>query len=284
MKLDKLTKEHKKILTKTKKEWLDLSFDKNKEGINKPVFEAGIAWLYQDLLKLKMPEIIYCGSWMSCMIEIVRLEREQQILTPIWKSVRDVIQTSVRRPVNELVKASVDTTVQKKITGEIEMTLGRFIEENIWMPVLNAMRHSVSPIDEPPFTDYSVYNGWENFSWIGKYEFYERIGIFQNNNFTQYKNLNKSNAAAVYEYEGYVFAIQPPIAIERNNNGVLHHMERPAIKFPDGYEYYFVNGVLIPDWIFITGFNESDIAEMKQEDLKAIMYQILKYKGANNKI
>ncbi len=74
-----------------------------------------------------------------------------------------------------------------------------------------------------------------------------------------------------------MFAIQPPVYIERNERGRLHSTTTAAVKFKDGSCYYFVNGRFIPSWIVeekekIT--KEKFLSE-RNTDIKGAIYEIL---------
>ena len=70
MKLEKLTQEQEKLMLEVRNEWINLALKENVKGINKPLFEEGIEWLYKDLLGKPKPKIVYCDSWLSCLITI----------------------------------------------------------------------------------------------------------------------------------------------------------------------------------------------------------------------
>ena len=74
--LEKLTEEQEKIMIQTRDEWVNLFFDnvKNQKGIDKTMFEEGIEWLYTDLLHKPKPKVVYCDSWISCLITIAILK------------------------------------------------------------------------------------------------------------------------------------------------------------------------------------------------------------------
>jgi hypothetical protein len=81
--IQKFFNSHKKIILETRDEWINRFFDnvKNKEGINKPLFEEGIKWIYEDLLHKKYPIVVYCDSWISCLLTIA-----------VWASVWEIFE------------------------------------------------------------------------------------------------------------------------------------------------------------------------------------------------
>ena len=87
-------------MLETRDEWINLFFDnvRNKRGIDKPAFEEGIKWLYNDLLKKPTPKIIYCDGWLSCLLTIAILKNKNLIKkswASAWASIRDSVWNSV---------------------------------------------------------------------------------------------------------------------------------------------------------------------------------------------
>lgn len=65
-----LTQEEKDLIPVIEKKWIDLALVKNVDGINKPLFEKGINWLYDRFLKLKEPQVVYCDGLIEALIKI----------------------------------------------------------------------------------------------------------------------------------------------------------------------------------------------------------------------
>ena len=233
-------------MLETRDEWINLFFDnvRNKRGIDKPAFEEGIKWLYNDLLKKPTPKIIYCDGWLSCLLTIAIL-KNKNLIKKSWASVRDSVGDSVEAS----VKASV------------------------WDSVRDSVRDSVN--------EYSSYIDLSNYGWVSFYDFFEKINLLDNFNFKQYKKLIRSNVFNAYEYENYVFAIQPPVYIETNLAGRLHSTTQAAVQFRDGSEYYFINGRSIPAWIVNDKSSITKKRFMKETDadIKGAIYESIGQQG-----
>ena len=240
--LEKLTPEQERIMYETRDEWINLFFDnvKFQRGIDRPQFEKGIKWLYEDLLHKKNPKIVYCDSWLSCLFTIA-IFKNKKIMANVGANVGDNVSENVRANVRA----------------------------NVWDNVR----------DE--FNKYSEYIDLSNYGWVSFYDFFEKINILDNFKFKQYKNLIKSGVFNAYEYENYVFAVQPPIYIERNGSGRLHSTTTAAVKFRDGICYYFINGRSIPSWVVEergTITKEKFLSETNS-DIKGAIYEVLGQKG-----
>ena len=243
--LEKLTKEQEKLMLQTRDEWVNLFFDnvKNQKGIDKKMFEDGIEWLYTDLLHKPKPKVVYCDSWLSCLLTIAIFKDEK-----LNKSIKDKLGASVRDSVGASVRASV--------------------------------RDSVLNI----FNSYSSYIDLSNYGWVSFYDFFEKINIVDDFNFKQYKKILKSGVFNAYEFENYVFAIQPPIYVERNSQGRLHSTSTAAVKFRDGSSYYFINGRPIPEWVVEKkdSIIKDQFLQEKNSDIKGAIYEVLGSEGIIN--
>lgn len=221
-------------MLETRDEWINLFFDnvRNKRGIDKPAFEEGIKWLYNDLLKKPTPKIIYCDGWLSCLLTIAIL-KNKNLIKKSWVSVEDSVGASVK----DSVKASVN--------------------------------------------EYSSYIDLSNYGWASFYDFFEKINLLDNFNFKQYKKLIRSNVFNAYEYENYVFAIQPPVYIETNLAGRLHSTTQAAVQFRDGSEYYFINGRSIPAWIVNdkSSITKEQFMKETDADIKGAIYESIGQQG-----
>lgn len=241
-------------MLETRDEWINLFFDnvRNKRDIDKPAFEEGIKWLYNDLLKKPTPKIIYCDGWLSCLLTIAIL-KDKNLIKKSWAPVWD----SVGAPVWASVRASVRASVWDSVWDSVWASIGDSVNE------------------------YSSYIDLSNYGWVSFYDFFEKINLLDNFNFKQYKKLIRSNVFNAYEYENYVFAIQPPVYIETNLAGRLHSTTQAAVQFRDGSEYYFINGRSIPAWIVNDKSSITKERFMKETDadIKGAIYESIGQQG-----
>ena len=131
---------------------------------------------------------------------------------------------------------------------------------------------------------YSSYVGLSNYGWVSFYDFFEKINIVDDFNFKQYKKILKSGVFNAYEFENFVFAIQPPIYVERNSQGRLHSTSTAAVKFRDGSSYYFINGRPIPEWVVEKkdAITKDQFLQEKNSDIKGAIYEVLGSEGLIN--
>ena len=325
-------------MLETRDEWINLFFDnvRNKRGIDKPAFEEGIKWLYNDLLEKPTPKIIYCDGWLSCLLAIAILKNKNLIKKSwdsvgdsvgdsVWysvrASVRDSVGDSVRDSVKASVWASVGASVRASVRASVWDSVGApvgasimasvrasawasvgasvwasvwdSVGDSVWYSVRASVRDSVGDSVRDSIGDsvrdsvrdsvneYSSYIDLSNYGWVSFYDFFEKINLLDNFNFKQYKKLIRSNVFNAYEYESYVFAIQPPVYIETNLAGRLHSTTQAAVQFRDGSEYYFINGRSIPAWIVNDKSSITKERFMKETDadIKGAIYESIGQQG-----
>ena len=261
-------------MLETRDEWINLFFDnvRNKRGIDKPAFEEGIKWLYNDLLKKPTPKIIYCDGWLSCLLTIAIL-KNKNLIKKSWDSVGDSVGDSVEASVKASVWDSVKDSVKDSVWASVWASVKDSIRASVWASVGASVRASVN--------EYSSYIDLSNYGWVSFYDFFEKINLLDNFNFKQYKKLIRSNVFNAYEYENYVFAIQPPVYIETNLAGRLHSTTQAAVQFRDGSEYYFINGRSIPAWIVNDKSSITKKRFMKETDadIKGAIYESIGQQG-----
>ena len=269
-------------MLETRDEWINLFFDnvRNKRGIDKPAFEEGIKWLYNDLLKKPTPKIIYCDGWLSCLLTIAILKNKNlikkswdSVWASVWDSVGDSVMDSVGDSVWDSVRASVWASVKDSVKASVWASVGDSVKASVWDSVWDSVWASVN--------EYSSYIDLSNYGWVSFYDFFEKINLLDNFNFKQYKKLIRSNVFNAYEYENYVFAIQPPVYIETNLAGRLHSTTQAAVQFRDGSEYYFINGRSIPAWIVNDKSSITKERFMKETDadIKGAIYESIGQQG-----
>ena len=323
--LEKLTKEQEKIMLQTRDEWVNLFFDnvKNQKGIDKAMFEEGIEWLYTDLLHKPKPKVVYCDSWLSCLLTIAILKDEKlntsikyklgdsirnsvgdsvgdsvrdsvgdsvwdsvraSVGDSVWDSVGDSVQNSVQYSVWDSIRNSVGDSVGDSVWDSVRDSVRDSVGDSVWASVRASVWDSVGDSVREIFNLYSSYVDLSNYGWVSFYDFFDKINIIDNFNFKQYKKILKSGVFNAYEFENYVFVIQPPIYVERNSQGRLHSTSTAAVKFRDGSSYYFINGRQIPEWVVEKkdAITKDQFLQEKNSDIRGAIYEVLGSEGIIN--
>ena len=161
----------------------------------------------------------------------------------------------------------------KKSWASVGASVKDSVGDSVWASVWASVGASVN--------EYSSYIDLSNYGWASFYDFFEKINLLDNFNFKQYKKLIRSNVFNAYEYENYVFAIQPPVYIETNLAGRLHSTTQAAVQFRDGSEYYFINGRSIPAWIVNdkSSITKEQFMKETDADIKGAIYESIGQQG-----
>ena len=288
--LEKLTKEQESIMIQTRDEWINLFFDnvKGQKGIDKPMFEDGIKWLYGDLLGKPSPRVVYCDSWLSCLITIAILKDNK--CDSVVSSVGDSVSNSVGASVNNSVRTSVCDSVGDSVNDSVSSSVRASVRDSVWDSVWTtvgasiraSIRASVGDSVWDSFNEYSSYIDLSNYGWVSFFDFFEKVNVLDNFKFKQYKKLIKSGVFNAYEYENIVFAIQPPTYVSRDSSGRLHSVEGSSVRFKDSSEYFFIHGVGIKEKLYAKLLNNeylfNDFINEPNEEIKSASLSFIEEK------
>lgn len=241
-KLEKLTPEQEKLMYEVRDEYIAL-FNSIKR-IDEPTFEKGIEWVYNDLLELPTPIIVYCESWYDALRKIAC----QQI-----KDLDNIEPLDEYHNIKENLQSRVDQLIKDS------------------------------------FNDFSNYtNSYSNFGWVAFYDFFDRIGILNDDKFPKYKMLIKSGAFQVYEYDTHVFAIQPAQNMTKNAMGQLNNIDGKSFEWSDGSGFYYINGFNISQSLFKelieNTYTPEQFFKEQNEEIKSAVVSFLQQKGGDEAI
>jgi hypothetical protein len=151
------------------------------------------------------------------------------------------------------------------------------VGDSVWASVWASVEDSVEDI----FGERSYYGDVSDFGWVSFYSFFTKTGILTDPNFNRYESFIRSTPFALYPYGNCVFAVHPPVLVERNARGRLHSTAGAAVKFRDGSAYYFINGRSVPEWIIEEkeSITKEKFLSEKNAEIKGAIYETLGQKG-----
>ena len=100
---------------------------------------------------------------------------------------------------------------------------------------------------------------FEDSSWVAFYNFFEEIGILQNENFKKFREYLECGVCISILLPGKAILVNRPLKINREDDNTegthprLHSLEEPAIEWRDGYKTYYVRGVQLQQDTFFLG-------------------------------
>ena len=272
MKLKTLTKEQEELIITTCNEWID-RFN-NTKRINQKQFEKGIKGFYKDLLKKKTPKIIYCESWLGAIktIEVY----QNHIGKPIIFKDNDIIEDIFNEVKNNIIGNKISITVLAK-ARPIWRNVGSI---NVYPNIVsdyNKMLYYSKQKSPFKFTYFE-----DSLGWVSYYGYFEKINLLKNDRFKKYKYIVESCIFGAHLFENFVFAIQPPTKILRNEQGQMNSIEEKAFEWSDGYGFYYINGINVTEELFnklkSNTYTTTDFAQEQDEEVKSAVISFFQHK------
>jgi hypothetical protein len=254
---NKLTKKEIELMEEVKNEWLtrfnSLEFDEK-------MAKKNINFIYKLAKFNKKPIIIILDSPLACQYGANLMSQvESQVMSQVEPQVGSQVMSQVRSQVEPQVMSQVMSQVRSQVESQVgsqKMTYYYFF----------------------------YYGDISDYGWVSYIDFFERIGIIKNKNFSKYKKLIKSNIFCIVGTDnGFCFISRPPIELYRNEKGFMHNIKGFAIRFKDGYGLNYVNGVYFDYELFIRAFvkkelSGKDILNLRNTEQKA---ELIKFYGMN---
>lgn len=122
---------------------------------------------------------------------------------------------------------------------------------------------------------------WHQSYWVPFYDYFQRIGVSlgpKEKDFNRYKEIVLSEFVYGMFYESVAIVSVKPLEINRDENGRLHKIDGPAIKWRDGWENYAVHGVRFKKDLFTEAFikkslKPEDILTLDNAEQKSVIIQ-----------
>jgi len=119
--------------------------------------------------------------------------------------------------------------------------------------------------NELKYESFAAYGSISDYGWVSFYDFFTQVGVLNHDGFNKFKDLLLSGIYDMIQLEGVCIVCELPKVIKRNAQGRLHSASGSAIKWSDGYEIFYWNGVSVPEkWIMKP--NEITRDEILKED------------------
>lgn len=262
------------------KEWEDWFY--KFERIDKEAFERGIEWVYTEILNLEKPQIYYCESWLDCMVKIsLKLPSTRD---KIRKVLIDCAEGRTRIPTDK-VETVNEIYFEKSWLQEImdEHSNGTYNIEDIYDEVYEDLKaivvNSMTDLKNSAiYNSYSFYiSTYNRLKGVAAADFALKSGDSKDETLAKYVDLIRSGVFQSYEYEEYVFAIQPPTHIDtiamEDGDTRIHSTDRKAIEWADGFGLYYLEGTMMPtekvEKIERNEFTAKEFFEIRNEEVKS---------------
>ena len=225
MKIESLTEAQKARFPEFVKKWTDIGL--STEPANRKESEKGIIEMYK-IAGLKKPKIVWCDSPLSqglTRMIVQKLESDGKLTKKIGASVRASVWDSVRASVMDSVGDSVRASVMDSVRASVMDSVG----------------------DSVGASGY----GQHDASWLAFYDFFSEVnGLKEETQKLSGIWQVSKNAGWYLPHEKICWASERHSELHRNERGQLHNVRGMALKYPDGWGIYVLNGVRFPEDLF----------------------------------
>ena len=98
--------------------------------------------------------------------------------------------------------------------------------------------------------EFSTYGNVWDYGWLSFYSFFEKIGVFDNEDFTKYKDMILSGIYDMIQMDTLCVVCKMPDSIIRDDNNRLHSIDGYAIEWDDGYGQHYIHGRFVDKKLF----------------------------------
>ena len=187
----------------------------------------------------------------------------QNLRQNLGQNLGENLGQNLGRNLRQNLEQNLRENLRENLWGNLCENLGKNLRQNLWENLeenLNKIK-----IDIPSTYIRGSFDGYfpGYYSYMNKY-----LGIKYDKNDIEilraWDKLSKS-CGLVYTFKNFCFICDRPKIMKLNDNGELHNENGPCMEFRDGYKFYSINGVKLPNWVF----NDPDRLSVKSIDNEA---------------
>lgn len=124
--------------------------------------------------------------------------------------------------------------------------------------------------------------GWDA-GWLAYMDYWERIGILQNDNFRRYRDTVASGIWQIFYFEKTCIVWLKPKCVKKDENGRLHSIDDGAVEWRDGSKLFFIHGVQFEEelWRRVVGKSISgeEIMKLENQEQKSVALRAIGYEN-----
>jgi len=243
--LEKLNQEQEILMHATRDKYLKKFFSLPKLNIKKA--EEWIKWLYR-FCNLKEPQVIFVDSPLACQYAVNILnggnQVENQVRSQVWSQVWDQVWNQVRSQVWSQVRNQVESQVRNQVESQVRSQVGSQVRNQVWSQVGSQVENQ-----KLEYYVFSSYADYSDFFWLSFYDFFQKLKIVKNKDFTQYKKLIDTGIFMTIQLENVCVVSAMPTSIKREGTK-MHNPNGYAVEFADGYGQHYLYGVYFEPEMF----------------------------------
>lgn len=100
------------------------------------------------------------------------------------------------------------------------------------------------------YESFAWYGSIADYGWVAFVDYFERIGVVSNEDFTKFKNLLLSNVYDMIQMDEVCVVSSLPEVVRRDSEDRLHSLDGPAISWRDGFKLYYLWGVAFKEDLY----------------------------------
>ena len=151
-------------------------------------------------------------------------------------------------------------------------SVGNSVRDSVGNSVYNSVRSSVYNS-----VGYSIY-GQHDAGWLSFYDYFnEVVGLKEETNKVQGLISLAKSAGWALPYENICWISERHQVLNRDNRERLHCLTGPSVMYPDGWEIYAINGVLVPEKVVKhpESYTEEEIKNEKNSEVIRVLAERL---------
>ena len=261
--IESLTPDQERMLPDIAAEWTAVGL--STELADRPRAEAAILTMYAHA-SLRPPRIVWCGSplsqgltraivWASVRAS-VRASVGASVLASVGASVGDSVRASVwasvRASVRDSVRDSVWASVRASVRDSVGDSVGDSVRASVWASVGASVRDSVRDsvwASVVASVGDSVY-GAHDAGWIAFYDTFRRLGLRDETASLWGLGELARSAGWALPHRAVCWVSERHSTLRRDERGLLHRQDGPAVAYPDGWQIHAWHGTRVPlEWI-----------------------------------
>jgi len=128
------------------------------------------------------------------------------------------------------IKIKTKASVRASVRASVGASVWASVRASVWASVGASVRDSVGA-------------SLSHSEWKAFYDYFEKIGVLNDERFRRYRDIMLAGIWEIYYFENICIVLTKPKCVRKDENGRLHSIEDGAIEWRDGYKDYFIHGV-----------------------------------------
>jgi hypothetical protein len=211
--------------------------------------------------------------------KIVWFDSPMAMCVKFKKTNTRLVQNAVRNAVWSVVQGTISGTVSGAVRNAVRDAVWDVVGDTVSSAVGDAVHGAVGGAVHGAVHGAvwnTVYGSYEA-HWLSQYDYYrEVLGLVkETDRLTGLFELAKS-CGWIIPCKKVCYASERHNVLNRDNQGKLHCVDGPAVRYPDGWSIYSDHEVVVPEKVVTDpeGFTFKELKELKMHEVKVVLRKI----------